>query len=146
MARNGSRLMAQRLRMEAVHSQTSMANQTLHQSVPNGQYPSTSLALENGRTARPSRRSDTASEMMKVLVTERNFRFVKTDAMTRLFPAITRRSKATSRVTGSPKVIAAVKASLASARSVGQVTDRMDRLHSSEVTQLCTRQSFMTIL
>src|SRR6218665_148412 len=81
--------MAHRLSMDAVDSQRSTASQTEHQVPPKGQKRRTWLELENGRTVTPRRRSATASDATKVLVTERSRSSVTMAEMTRLLPRMT---------------------------------------------------------
>ena len=75
--------------MEAVHIQTSMANQMEHHSSPKIQISKISHVAEKGRTARPTMRSATASDTINKFVTVRNFVLMNTARMTRQFPTIT---------------------------------------------------------
>ena len=59
-----SRLIRQILRMDAVQSNTSMAFQRSHQTLPKYQYPIISFANENGMITSPRRKSATARDAM----------------------------------------------------------------------------------
>lgn len=84
-------LMAQRLRMEAVHIQTSMANHMEQKTSPKIQISKISHTAENGSTAMPTMRSATARETMKKFVTVRSLELMNTAKITRTYEVQERR-------------------------------------------------------
>lgn len=86
MAQYLSTLMTQRLRMDAVEHMMSKATQML-QKDPKGQKPAISATAFQGMTRTATKRSDTAKEMTKKLVTlDRRWRNLITAAQTSVFP------------------------------------------------------------
>lgn len=82
-------LIAQRFRIEAVHIHTSTASHIEHNNSPKIQISKISQVAEKGRTASPTRRSATARETIKRLVTVLSLVLIKTATMTKQFPTIT---------------------------------------------------------
>lgn len=86
MAQYLSTLITQRLRMDAVEHMMSKATQML-QKDPKGQKPAISATAFQGMTKTATKRSDTAKEMTKKLVTlDRRWRNLITAAQTSVFP------------------------------------------------------------
>lgn len=97
---------------------------------------------EKGSTATPTRRSATASETMKRLVTERSFELQKTAAMTRQLPTMTMtlmaaRTESEASMEGSLQVTSSSRAAHAVAFSVSRIAALPSLLAASGVASSC---------